>query len=354
MNERSRAAAACLAAALAATACEVPTELPLWDTEWDVVVVSDTVSTAELVPEGVRVSEQGFVVDSFDTEGQVRLGDVCELCTCFDGPIPPVEIAPHDWPVELPPGVRSANIVRGTARVVIHNEVGFDVLDDGAGNHGFLEVALTDSWTDEVLETLRVEEPFPPGDSLLIAFDLPAVELSSRIVARVRGRTPGTGCDSVPLTPESGFRTTVSLQDVVADTVEVFLTDADLALPTRDWALPEWLRDRLRPGDAEAILDVRIESSVPAAFELDLSAAGSAPDLFTGTAALYTPLLLPAGGTDPVTVHEAYLVDLRPLADAERLWVAGRTTVDGSRLVALGGGEAVAYRVRLLATLPTR
>lgn len=354
MHAPTRIGALALATTLGLGACDLPTELPRWDTRWDVVVVSDTVSTAELLPDAIRVSPEGFVLDGFDSEGQVRLGDVCELCTCFDGPIPALEIAPHDWPVELPPRVLSASLVRGRADVVIHNEVGFDVLDDGAGDGGFLQVELVDSWSDEVYSTLLVDESFPPGDSLVLSFDLPAVELSPRIVARVSGRTPGSGCESMSLGPESGFRTNVVLRDVVSDAVRVSLSDADLALPGRDWALPGWLVDRLRSGDAEVVLEVSVESSVATAVDLDLSAAATPEALFSEHAALFTPLLLPAATDDAAgSVRRQYLVDLDALRGADHLWVASRTTVR-DRVVELDGDESVSYSVRLRARVPTR
>jgi hypothetical protein len=354
MSALHRTGAIAMALCLGPAACDLPTELPRWDTEWDVVVLSDTIATAELIPDEMRVTGVGFVLDSFDSDGQVRLRDVCELCTCFDGPIPPLEIAPHDWPIRLPGGLVSAMIEEGTAEVVIHNEVGFDVLDDGEGNRGFMMVELVDSWTEEVISEVRLAEAFPPGDSLLLTFDLPAIELSSRIVARVSGETPGSGCDSVDLEPESGFRTRVRLRDVVSHGVEVILSDRDLAITERDFELPGWLADRLRPDDAQVVLEVDVDTSVPASFELDLSAATRQDDLFTERAALFTPLLLPNGEPEPHAVRKDYLLDLTPLHEGGRLFFSSDARVVGNRIVTLDGDESVAYRVRLRARVPSR
>ena len=76
------------------------------------------------------------MIDSFSAEGEVRLRDVCELCTCFQGPIPSFQLSPHDWPVPLPAGVLSAKLESGRADVTIHNQVGFDILYDGDGHDG--------------------------------------------------------------------------------------------------------------------------------------------------------------------------------------------------------------------------
>lgn len=332
--------------------CDLPTELPRWDTVWDVAVVTDTVATAALLPEGVRASGEGFVVDSFRTESSVRLRDVCELCTCFDGPIPELEIAPTDFPVRLPAGVLSADIVRGFAEIVLHNEVGFDVLRDEEGDRGFLLVELTDSWTDEVLQSVLVDEPFPPGDSLALTLELPRIELSSRYVARVSGRTPGSGCDTVPLTPESGFRSRIDLQDVVSSGVEVIVSDAALRVPSRDFDLPGWLAERLRPEDAEVTVEVEVESRVPVRYELELSVASDPAELFSERAALFTPLVVDGAAGEVVT--RRFLLDLERIRDADRLVFESRSRVLGSRIVRLDGDEAVTYRVRLLARVPTR
>lgn len=343
-----------LVASLAASGCDLPTELPLWETEWDAVVVSDTVRTADLLPEQMSVVPDGFLLERFTSESEVTLEEVCALCTCFEGPIPPLAIAEHDWPLELPPGLVSARLRRGTADVVIHNEVGFDVLDDGEGLRGFLLVELTDRFTGEVSESVRVDGSFPARDSLRLSFDLTGLELSNRLVARVSGETPGSGCDDVELGPESGFRTRVTLRGILADSVRVIVSDADLSFPDREYELPGWLVDRLRPGDAELTLDVEVDTGLPTDFELELSAAASATDLFTGRAALFTPVVLPSGDPEPRFVRESFLLDLGALRDAEHLFVASKSRILGSRIVLLDGGESVGYAARLRARIPTR
>lgn len=340
-------------ALLALGGCDVPTGLPSWETDWEAVVLSDTISTAGLLPDDVSLSSEGFVLERYETQDQVRLSDVCPLCTCFDGPVPPLELEPWDWPFRLPGGLRSAEVLRGTVDLVLHNEVGFDILK--AGNEtGYLQVELADRWTGEVLESLRIERPFPPGDSLVLSMDLPAVHLSDQIVARIRGETPGSGECDVDLGPESGFRTRAVLRDVVAASVEVSVADTDLALPSREWDLPDWLLDRLRPGDAEAVLDVRVGTAFPASVEVELSAAATPALLFGGGAALFTPLVLPSGRPEPVDVRREYLVDLEALQGADRLFVAGRTRILGDRVVTLRGDESLTYSIVLRAELPTR
>jgi len=348
-----RAALATLLASLFAVGCDIPTQLPRYHTTWDVVVVRDTIATADLLPDDVQVGAEGFLIDHFVADGEARLGEVCELCTCFEGPIPALDIGPYDWAIRLPGGVTRASLERGRARVVIRNEVGFDLLDDGQGGRGFLAIALTDDRDDRVLRQAFVTDPFPPGDSLEVAFDLSGLELSPNVVARLTGFMPGCG-EAPDLTAESGFIIRFELEDVLATSVDVWVSDQALRLPERDLRLPGAIADRLRSGEARLQMEVGIETRLPAAVEIGMSAAGRREELFTGDAALYTPLLIPAGSPgSPEKVSKLYLMQLDPLHSADRIYLDTRNRFLELGRVSLLGGESVSYQVRLKAELPS-
>jgi hypothetical protein len=335
--------------------CDLPTQLPRWDTEWELVAIRDTIATADLLPQHLRITDGSFAIDSFSVDGDVRLGDVCEVCTCFEGPVPPMVIAPNDWRVELPPGVISARLQRGRANIVIQNHVGFDILDDGDGGHGFLQVDLTDLRDDRVVGQVLLTESFPAGDSLELAFDLAGLELSQYLVARVHGYIPGSGCHEADLTPESGFRTRVELEDVVASSVEVWVADHALRLAERNLSLPSLVASRLRSGEADLTVEVDIETRLPAGVEIGMSAAGRREDLFSERAALYTPLVIPEGApAQPRSIKKIYVVQLDPLVGADKLFLDTRNRFLASRPMELRGGESVAYQVRLRARVPSR
>lgn len=338
-----------------AAGCDIPTSLPSWTTEWDLLVVDQKIGAADLLPAGVRADARGFVIDSFGATGSIRLGEVCELCTCFDGPIPGLTITPHDWPVRLPPGLTEAQLRSGRARLVLVNEIGFDLLDDAQGGLGWLDVVLIDRYTDTQIDRRHLTGTFAPGDSLALEFDLAGRRLHSGLVARVSGQTPGSGGCTVKLTEKSGFTARVELRDVVASTVDVVVGDASLALAPRSLQLPAALARRLRPGDARVALDVEIESRVPTSAELDLSVATGADELFTKAAALHTPLILSrptaAGAAD---ARGLYLLELDGIPEATRLHFAARTRITGSQIVRLRGDEWLEYRLRLRAEVPIR
>ena len=350
-----RAFPAFVLAAASLAGCDFPTQLPRYETNWNIVAVRDSIATNDLLPEHLRSSTQGFVIDHFAAEGEVRLRDVCELCTCFEGPIPGFMISPHDWKVPLPPGVLSATLERGSARVVIHNQVGFDILNDSLGTSGFLMVDLMDTREDSLLERVFLLDSFPPGDSIQLSFDLGGIVLSPYLVARVSGFIPGSGCQEVKLTPESGFRARVELEDVLASSVEVWVSDAALRIPDRSFALPSAVASRLRSGEANLTVEVEVGTRVPADVEIGMSAAGRRQDLFTQRAALYTPLLIPGGApAAPTSVHKLFVVQLNPLQQADSLFLDTRNRFVVSKPMRLRGGESVSYQIRLKADVPSR
>jgi hypothetical protein len=341
--------------ALAAAACDLPTELPRWTTSWEMVAVEKNVRTVDLLPEGVRIDPRGFAIDSFSMSSSIELGDVCELCTCFDGPIPELEFSEHEWPLRLPSGVTEVQMLSGRARVVMTNHVGFDLLDDGQGGTGRIEVALTDGNTGEVLDRAELTESWPAGDSVALDFELSERRLNSSVVARVSGRTPGSGDCDVDLTEESGFAARVELRDVIARSVSVSVRESTLALEPRSLTLPDALASRLRPGEARLAVAVELTSRVQTAAEIDLSVAPAPDALFTGAASLHTPLVLP-GGTlaTPADARGLYLIDLTGVPEAKHLYFAARTKITAGRVVRLTGAESIRYRMIVRAEVPSR
>ena len=336
------------------TACDIPTEAPRWTTSWTFVGVEDEIVTSELLPTAVREEGTSFVLDSIRSVRTVRLSDVCEVCTCFSGPIPRIEITPQNWSVPLPNGVWEASLSRGTARLVLRNELGFDLLDNGEGERGYLLAELVDNRTREVVDSVRVTDPFPSGDSLVVSFDLSGLELHRNMVARVQGVTPGSGCESIDLSGDPRVQAQVGLQDVRATSVVVFLTDAAVSVPDETIELPDAILDRLRAGEAQVVVDAEITTRVGASFDLLMSVAREPAELFSEDAALYTPLEVPPGSLEqPGVVRKQFLVDVERLENASRLLFSARNRVVGDRRVTIRGGEGVSYRILIHAELPS-
>jgi hypothetical protein len=338
-----------------ALACDLPLGLPRFTTEWVVPAAGDSLGLSDLLPSGFRVTPEGFVLDSLVSNQTVRLGDVCELCTCFSGPIPPVDLTPQSWRVPVPGGLSKAVLERGSARILIRNHAGFDLLDDGEGGRGFVLIRLTDLLTRSVLDSVSVSQPFPPDDSLSLHIDLAGLELTPFMVAELTGRTPGSGCDDVSLDPDVGIEAVVRLENVLAESVEAVLSDAAVALSGRTVSLPSALADRLRPGEADLVVEVETSTSIPVDVEVLLSVAGTEEDLFTENAALLTPLLIKGGSPDaPSSFRRLFVVNTASLEGADHVLVRTRSRIIGDRRVVFRGQEAFSYKVTLRAEIPVR
>ena len=339
----------------ATVGCDIPTGLPEWSTSWEVVAVEKDIRVADLLPSSVRLDPLGFAIDGYSTSSSIRLGDVCELCTCFDGPIPEIEFDEHEWPLRLPSGVSEVQLLSGRARLVMTNQIGFDLLDDGQGGKGRLQVVLMDRGTRQTVDSAVVTGSWPVGDTVALDFDLGSRRLNSNLVAIVSGHTPGSGDCDVDLTEGSGFSARLELRDVLASSVSVSMRESALTLDPRTITLPEALASRLRPGEARVAVEVEMTSRVPTSAELDLSVAPDAASLFTGAASLHTPLTL-SGGTlaAPGETHAVYLLDLHGIRESGELHFAAQTRITGGRVVKLTGQESVRYRLTVRAEVPSR
>lgn len=337
------------------TACDIPTSIPVWETEWELVVARDSVSVRDLLPEEVTFAEDGFRVASFVRSDSVRLDEVCELCTCFDGPIPELELETQDYELGLPARLVEAPLSKGTAVLEITNGLGFDLLDDGRGNRGFIRTDLVDRRTGDTLVTRVFGDGFPDAATIALDFPLDGVLLNGSLVARVSGFTPGSSCESLSLDPADGLDVRVEIRDVLAPSATIVLNEADLAPDLQRASLPTALTDRLRPGEADLVLALGVRSALPLPVDLDLSVAASSSELFEPGAALTTPVRIGAG--DPANVlpfARDFLVDPARLQGRDSLIVSGRTTLPGGNLITVTGPESITWDVRLRARVPSR
>jgi len=347
--------APCAAALAVATGCDIPTSLPVWDTEWELVLARDSVAVRELLPDEVALGDDGFRVASFVRADSVRLDEVCELCTCFDGPIPEVELETQDYELGLPARLVEAPLVRGVARLELTNGLGFDLLDDGLGNRGFIRTDLVDRRTGDTLVTRVVDDPFPDGATVSLDFPLDGVLLHGSLVARVSGVTPGSSCEELSLHPSDGIDVRVEIRDVLAAEATIVLVAADLAPDLQRASLPDPLSDRLRPQESDLVVSLGVRSGLPLPVDLDLSVAASSSELFAPSAALTTPVRIAAGDpADVRPVRREFVVDPARLQGRDSLVVSGRTALPLGNLITVTGSEAITWDVRLHARVPSR
>ncbi len=342
--------------ALLLTGCDLPLGAPVWSTEWALDLVVEDRSTPEFLPAGITTDGNGFSIEAIQRSDAVLLEDVCETCLCFSGPIPGIELTPFSFSLPSPGALSSAFLDSGTANVTLINNLGFDLLSDpSTGAFGLARIALVDTRTNLVVDSLLVTDPFPPGDSLKLSFDLSGIELQQNLVARFSATIPGTRCDSIPLTRESGIGTHLRVEDAHAAEVFVLVSDGQLGAPVRSVDLPDVLTNRIRAGDTRLLLNVSADNGVPLDVEYLVSVATLPEDLFTGRAALFAPVRVAPGSPDaPIVTERPLVIDAARLEGASTVHISVRARVLGSRRLRLVGSERLRVRARLFAELPSR
>ncbi|HEX6069467.1 MAG TPA: hypothetical protein VFZ18_06570, partial [Longimicrobiaceae bacterium] len=135
-----------LATLLALAACDIPTELPSWDTRWVVPAEDAAFSVADLLPAGVAVapSADAFEVELSPVTFSQSLGQLCAACGAIDGlaaPKPPFTVS-FGGEVGLPDALLSARIASGGIEVRLSHDFPFDPLRPAALARGYLILSV--------------------------------------------------------------------------------------------------------------------------------------------------------------------------------------------------------------------
>ena len=136
--------------ALVAIACTVPTDLPIWNTVWQVPADSSEVTVASLLPESVGVVDIGGGAKAFSfslppASTSTTLGETCFACASANGsrvPKPAFTLA-ESTTVAMPTDVITADIIGGRIDYALTNGFNFDALNPGAGSHGWVRIRIT-------------------------------------------------------------------------------------------------------------------------------------------------------------------------------------------------------------------
>lgn len=152
-----RALFAAAATIFTLTACDVPTEPPMFEPRWIVPVDETSLSVDELLPASVAVSGDAFDVSVDPVSAVETLGDLCSGCAAADGMVAPVPPFNGSFVSTqgLPADVGSAEVSGGSIDIEILNGFGFDPLDNG----GSVTITIADDLTGEVLGELVLEDP---------------------------------------------------------------------------------------------------------------------------------------------------------------------------------------------------
>ncbi len=151
---RTTARAAVLAGcAFVALACSVPTDLPIWNTVWQVPADSSEVTVASLLPSSVAIVDVGAGTKAFsfslpEATTSTTLGETCYPCAAAAGqriPKPQFTLA-DSATVNMPTDVVTAEIIGGSIDYTLTNGFDFDPLNPGP-TRGWMRILVTSGST---------------------------------------------------------------------------------------------------------------------------------------------------------------------------------------------------------------
>lgn len=220
-----------LLAALAIAACDLPTEAPAWEQEWQVPVPVDSLQlgVAELLPASVRARDDGseFLTTVPGVTARFALATMCGACAGLSGPTP-VKPAFGDTLLtssSLPPELLSAVISPGQVSLRLSHTFGFDPLrpsSDPDAERGYLVIAVSSNGNLLAEDSIDgADRAFPRGTVLEPVLTVQAAEAAGAVVIELRIHSP------------RGDATTVSARDelvLTLDPTEVGMSEATVTV----------------------------------------------------------------------------------------------------------------------------
>lgn len=229
---RSYARALPLAALLAA--CDFPTAMPKWDTQWQLPGKSTTLSVGELLPPGVALSsdKSAFVVTVQPVSLSRSLAELCGVpCSVNLPSVPkPAFTTTISDSLRFPPEVSAATLAGGSVTVAINNGLSFDPLRPSAtGPRGTLTVALTSGSTTVARLTISGDTmALPANTSLSRAVSLGPGPVAHSINVAVTLVSPAG--DPVRLDPTQRFSVAATPQALRLSDATISVTQKTVSL----------------------------------------------------------------------------------------------------------------------------
>lgn len=283
---RRRLLVALGACALAAAACDIPTDVPILDTRWVVPAEDTRFGVGELLPGDVTITadSSAFLVNFDPVTYSESLATLCPACAIADGttvPKPPF-IGTFSSAIDFPPEVSSVTVLDGSVELQIYNGLNFDPLrpaPNSSGAVGSMTITITDDADGDVLGTLTIDgatTAMAPGSTLNTALPLSGATIDGSLKATTTVDSP-LGDD---VTIDSSLEVSVTASPVnirVADvTVDVANRSVDLdpvALDVQD--VDKDLANHVQTGTF--LVDVTNPFGISATFQLSITGTTFAP-----------------------------------------------------------------------------
>ncbi|MGQ0815978.1 MAG: hypothetical protein ACT4O1_16225 [Gemmatimonadota bacterium] len=193
-RQKARASAWALLFALT-SACDVPTELPKWDTTFVVKSESTTFSVGQILPASVSLANNNsaFSLSLSPSSFSQTLGSLCAACGPLNNQTAPKPAFTQSFSttVALPTDVRSAALTSGSINISIHNGFSFDPLRPSATARGKLTITITSAGNtigSSVVDGATTA--FPPGSTLPVTVPLTAGSISNSLLITVNVESP--------------------------------------------------------------------------------------------------------------------------------------------------------------------
>jgi hypothetical protein len=266
------------AVCLLLAACDVPTEIPQWDTRWVIPAERTAFSVSELLPEGIDLADAGgaFEIPLAALTLSSSLGEMCPACRAADGltvPKPAFTVA-LDGDLGLPEELISATLNDGAVEFQLRHDFPFDPLRPAAGSRGYLLLTVTSGSVVLARDSLDGRTTaFPAGGTLAGTLPLAAGEIGGPLQVGLTLHSPAG--DPVRIDVDDRIElevpaARVGLSQAVVRIEEGAITTPDIVLELGD--VDEAISGRVREGALRLALENPFD--ITGAFELRITAAG--------------------------------------------------------------------------------
>ena len=280
--------------ALGLAACDLPSELPTWDTTWVVPGESTTIGVSTLLPSSISTSGSSFVLSLPAVSLTQTLGQMCgTVCTSplVQGqtiPKPAFDFSSSSS-IALPGGVNAVTISGGTLEVSLTHDFSFDPIVPSANNYGFIALTATSNGVTIGRDTIHGRnQTFPSGSTITrsVALASPST-VSGPITVSVQVVSPAGG--TVTIDADDRLQVSVTPTQVQVSQATIPVTDRTISagsveLDLGEEGLDETVTERTHAG--ALLLDIENPfAGTTGTLDLTVRANGSTIDKSVSLAA---------------------------------------------------------------------
>lgn len=213
-----------LLAALATSACDIPTGLPKWDTTFVVQAEGTSVSIAQFLPSSITLTNNNsaFALSLGSSTFGQTLGALCPPCAAFNGQtVPkPAFTGTFGTSISLPADVASASLASGTVQLSIQNNFSFDPIRPSATARGSLTATVRSGTTTLGTVTLNgTTNALPPGSTTQLTVPLNPGTVSGPLDVTVTLDSPAG--DPVVVNTNALFNITATPTNILLSSAQV-------------------------------------------------------------------------------------------------------------------------------------